>query len=48
MSVRQSKNGNVVITKDGNMIVVSSSKSYHSDEELKEIAEKQLKYLQKE
>ena len=39
MTVKQSKNGNVII---------STSKKYLNDDELKEIVDKQLKYLQKE
>lgn len=49
MTVKQSKNGNVIISKEnGEMYIISTSKKYLNDDELKEIVDKQLKYLQKE
>lgn len=50
MTVKQSKNGEVyIISKEnGEMYIISTSKKYLNDDELKEIVDKQLKYMQKE
>lgn len=49
MRVVQTKNGNIsVIRQDGAMFIISnSSKKYLNDDELKEMVDKRLNYLQK-